>query len=438
MNYGTHIMQIKNSLTTCLILAGLFPSFIARAAAADITANKDVANTAQNPNSAGMNAQGMKSASSNSNTVPPIPSADGSQAGAVFEVTAQRPDVKSADAKALGNTAPTSPKQESAAQMALDETKAALNAQPPSSAQSANPATPAAPHQKPAEETKTTSAAPEAAAGQPAVVPNGAALQTQLMPLGRSDSFPWSGIMAGGFLILGIAAAGVMAVRIKQGRGFTAGRSEKQLQLITSMSLSPKRQIILVRIRDKEVALASTEHGITMLTELAAQGSAQMTMLGDGGNEEPRRRKVQQKVMQDEPVKLVASGANREEDAGHETAIARSEMLMGALKNLREKNLRNRSSGQSEAQVSTSNIQTQEMTAAERKITEPSEQTRGKAESTMKQTRAAFPKYLANAFEQESKRSIPQNQTQSQSSQDEAGNVTNMIRERLKELRPLS
>lgn len=431
-------MQIKNSLTTCLILAGISPSFIARAAAADITAKKDVANNAQNPKSAGTNAQGMKSAPSNSNTVPPIPSADGTQAGAVFEVTAQQPDVKPADAKASGNAAPTEAKLESAAQMALDESKAALNAYPPSSAQSASPAGPAAPQQKAAEENKTNTATPEATAGQPAVVPNGAALQTQLMPLGRSDSFPWSGIMAGGFLILGIAAAGVMAVRIKQGRGFAAGRSEKQLQLITSMSLSPKRQIILVRIRDKEVALASTEHGITMLTELSPQGSAQMTMLGDGGNEEPRRRKVQQKIVQDEPVKLVASGTTREVDAGHETAIARSEMLMGALKNLREKNLRNRSSGQSEAPVSTANIQTQEMTAAERKITEPAEQSRSKAESTMKQTRTAFPKYLANAFEQESKRALPQNQNQAQSSQDEAGNVTNMIRERLKELRPLS
>jgi hypothetical protein len=61
-----------------------------------------------------------------------------------------------------------------------------------------------------------------------------------------------------------------------------------------------------------------------------------------------------------------------------------------------------------------------------------------KTESTMKQTRAAFPKYLANAFEQESKRALPQNQNQNSSNQDEAGNVTNMIRERLKELRPLS
>jgi len=292
MNYGPNTMQLKNSLTTCLVLAGLSPSFIARAAAADITASKEVANTIQNSNPAGGTTQGVKSAAANSNIVPPIPSADGTQAGAVFEVTAQRPDLKPADAKAVINTAPNQPKQESAAQMALDETKAALNSQNPSSTQSASAAAPVAPQQRSAEESKSNPTTSDAAAGQSAVVPNGAALQTQLMPLGRSDSFPWSGIIAGGFLILGIAAAGVMAVRIKQGRVFTAGRSEKQLQLITSMSLSPKRQIILVRIRDKEVALASTEHGITMLTELSTQGATPLTMIGDGGNEEPRRRKV--------------------------------------------------------------------------------------------------------------------------------------------------
>ncbi|NBW83186.1 hypothetical protein EBR21_15660 [bacterium] len=74
----------------------------------------------------------------------------------------------------------------------------------------------------------------------------------------------------------------------------------------------------------------------------------------------------------------------------------------------------------------------------EKKLLESMDGAKVKTESTMKQTRAAFPKYLANAFEQESKRVLQPGQSQSSVPQEEAGNVTNMIRERLKELRPLA
>jgi hypothetical protein len=180
-----------------------------------------------------------------------------------------------------------------------------------------------------------------------------------------------------------------------------------------------------------------------MLTELSGQNRGNLALVDDGGGEEPRKRKVTQRANQDEPVKLVASSAQGGESAGEETALARSEMLMGALKNLREKNLRNKPSRNEEqadapAVSSTSTARTGESRSTERRMAEIPPAEEGKRESTMKQTRAAFPKYLANAFEQESKRTLTQSQSQQASNQDEAGNVTNMIRERLKELRPLS
>ncbi|NBO37476.1 hypothetical protein EBU99_02720 [bacterium] len=283
----------------------------------------------------------------------------------------------------------------------------------------------------------------DAAAATPSnqqVVPNGAALPSQLIPVGQSDTSPWPGYAAGGFLILGLAATGVMLVRLRQGKAFGLNKSEKQMQLLSTLSLSPKRQIILVRIKDKEVAMASTEHGITLLTELPASHKNSLSLLDDGGSEEPRRRKVQQRTVTDEPTKLVASSSSTEE-AGHETAIARSEMLMGALKNLREKNMRGRPTATTtESKLSTTIAPApQELSAAEKRVMENMNESRGKGEPTMKQTRAAFPKYLANAFEQESKRPLNQSQpSQNSSNGDEAGNVTSMIRERLKDLRPLS
>lgn len=266
------------------------------------------------------------------------------------------------------------------------------------------------------------------------LVPNGAALQPQLLPLGQTEHSPWTAYATGGFLILGLAATGVMMVRLRQGKTFGLNKSEKQMQLVSTLALSPKRQIILVRIRDKEVALASTEQGITLLTEMQSQNKHSSAMLDDGGNEEPRRRKAQQRVAQEEPTKMIASGVS--ESVGQETAIARSEMLMGALKNLREKNLRGKEFSSTSENLPPAAIRSSDSEASEKKIQETVSESRSKGEPTLKQTRAAFPKYLANAFEQESKRSINTNSNSSGS--DEAGNVTNMIRERLKDLRPLA
>lgn len=392
--------------------------------------------------------------------VPPIPSPDTATQGATFELQPKKPEAAAADTK---------PNAATAAQPANAVTSASESSN--TTASTALPAVNTASTNTTAAETSSTAAnivqegalqpdtsqanqtdvvknadgSTTSGANTGSMVPNGAALQTQLLPIGQTESFPWNTLLAGTFLILGIAATGVMAVRIKQGRGFSTGRSEKQLQLITSMALSPKRQIILVRIRDKEVALASTEHGITMLTELSAQNRGNLALVDDGGGEEPRRRKVTQRTNQDEPVKLVASSTQEGESAGEETALARSEMLMGALKNLREKNLRNKPSRNEEqtaviAATASSAARSSESRSTERKLVDNPPADESKRESTMKQTRAAFPKYLANAFEQESKRALPQSQSQSQqaNNQDDAGNVTNMIRERLKELRPLS
>lgn len=261
-------------------------------------------------------------------------------------------------------------------------------------------------------------------------VPSGAAIQPQLMPLAQSSENPWASYATVGFLILGMAATGLLAVKLRQGRSFGSNKSERQMQIISSLALSPKRQILLVKIRDKEVALASTETGITLLTEMDTPFRAAPHLVDESGGEDPRRRKVQQKILKEEPSKMIAASS---ESAIDDSAMARSEMLMGALKNLREKSMRGKTAVTNERIEST----VQQPIPETRRAEEPREthgfsKSQAKAEPTLRQTRAAFPKYLANAFEKEANRAPGQSQT------DEAGNVTNMIRERLKELRPLA
>lgn len=262
------------------------------------------------------------------------------------------------------------------------------------------------------------------------LVPSGAAIQPQLMPLAQNSETPWASYATVGFLILGMAATGLLAVKLRQGRSFGSNKSERQMQIISSLALSPKRQILLVKIRDKEVALASTETGVTLLTEMDTPFRTAPHLVDESGGEEPRRRKVQQKILKEEPSKMIAAVS---ESAIDESAMARSEMLMGALKNLREKSMRGKTAINKERIEST----VQQPIPETRRAEEPREtngfsKSQAKAEPTLRQTRAAFPKYLANAFEKEANRAPAQSQT------DEAGNVTNMIRERLKELRPLA
>jgi flagellar biogenesis protein FliO len=450
LKYSAHK---KAGLATTLVLAGFTSAVSLQATAAEPKSTDLIAKSQQANDTASLNKAIAASAADKAALVPPIPAAEPVSQGTTFEVTAQRSGATTSgenSSAALGSGAVTGTinitsdpvnklkdgsLQKTDSSAALSANSAVQNLTLTNTQQDNQNTL----SQKVQDHSKTDLNKTETGTTQIAVVPNGAALQSQLIPLGNSDAFPWSGLIAGGFLILGIAAAGVLTVRLKQGRVFAGSRAEKQLQLITTMSLSPKRQIMLVRIRDKEVALASTEHGITMLTELQSEHSSSVPLLRDSGDDEPRRRKVHQKAISDEPVKLVSSQATYSEDAGQETAIARSEMLMGALKNLREKNLRNRDASTNQStETSSGKSQSPEKSVQDRKVAEPADPQRSKSESTMKQTRAAFPKYLANAFEQESKRALTQNSNQNQSSQDDAGNVTNMIRERLKELRPLS
>lgn len=305
---------------------------------------------------------------------------------------------------------------------AATETQPTTNAQPAPVSQSQPPESSSPPDSSTQPAASTTT--------ENLVVPNGTALQSQFIPMSGNAGTPWSSYAAVSFLVLGMAATGLLVVKLKHGKRLTGGKLERQMQVVSTLPLSPKRQLLLVKIKGKEIALASTENGITLLTEIEPDSQNTRQLVDDSGGDDIRRKKVQQRMIREEPSKMIAATA---EDSLDDSAMARSEMLMGALKNLREKSMKSKPALRTDAaeaeSTGGSSTHTSPMTQEPK---QNYQQGTGKAQPTMRQTRAAFPKYLANAFEKEASR------PSTQAAADEAGNVTNLIRERLKDLRPLS
>lgn len=65
--------------------------------------------------------------------------------------------------------------------------------------------------------------------------------------------------------LLGVTLIAWHLVKSRETRESSATKSVRALQLSATLPLGPKRQILLVRVRDTELALASTEHGISLL-----------------------------------------------------------------------------------------------------------------------------------------------------------------------------
>lgn len=69
------------------------------------------------------------------------------------------------------------------------------------------------------------------------------------------------------FGVLLLIALGAIHLLRRRATGDAPGApSAKPLQLISTLPVGPKRQILLIRVRDQEVAVASTESGITVLS----------------------------------------------------------------------------------------------------------------------------------------------------------------------------
>jgi flagellar biogenesis protein FliO len=275
---------------------------------------------------------------------------------------------------------------------------------------------------------------------------------------------PWqsAGLVFGLLALLG--AGGVALVRLK-GRGtFLPSKQEKLMEIVGTLAIAPKRSVLLVRIKGEEFAISSTEHGITFLHALG-QGNARASaadfdvrgngMVAERLRESPSRLSRVARAApppaalesaatssSSSPSAARADGANpasSRELASDEPVVGdggasrapKSDMLLSALRNMR-------------AKAAQKETRSAELSAPEAKVTPPSGN-KSKAAgngSTSGNAAGSFPRYLANAFAEEGRREVRRgdDSTGRNAPDDEVQmeSVTNLIREKLREMKPLA
>lgn len=224
----------------------------------------------------------------------------------------------------------------------------------------------------------------------------------------------WQGGALVGGVLLSVALFGTMLVRLKRKGKLSFGKTEKDMFILSTLPISPKRQVILIKIRNQEIALASTEQGITFLTEVKPERS----QIRAEAVYQPQLEMAAAELPPPPPSRVkaprVSAPVRDESTKGDDTEKNhKSEIFMQALKSLKSK-------------PASSKVEVREDAPASEVV----QVATPKKSPTMTQTRGNFPKYLANAFEKEQKRSI----STADQEEESVESVTNMIREKLKSL----
>lgn len=183
-------------------------------------------------------------------------------------------------------------------------------------------------------------------------------------------------LMVGFFASLG--AAGFFMLRMRRRGFFKAQKAQNPLELISSLALTPKRQIILLNIRNKEIVIANTEFGVQFLT--------------DAGSVTATERPLP-------PVQIA------------EKPSPKTDILMRALKKIEKSAARSEKPAPALASEAPQPLELDKMDAKS----------------------GTFPKYVSQMFDSESKRSLEQGPPE-----DNVENVTHLIREKLRSMKSLS
>jgi flagellar biogenesis protein FliO len=237
-------------------------------------------------------------------------------------------------------------------------------------------------------------------------------IASQPLHLEQVEPFqPWQ---AGTAITLFLAALGLVGysmVRVRNHKGTKNTRPEKPMEIISSMNIGPKRQLLIVRVRNQEIVIASTEAGVTMLSEVAKENQ-QRPVLADMRPLTQLARAAASAPQQSEADSMSSSNyASNMLGTDEATTARKSDLLTKALNNLKEKKA-----------------------AAKSSDTEKS--TRQSAPTpTLSNNPAGFNKFFANAFEQEAKRTINRQNTENDGNGDDSvENVSKLIREKLKNI----
>ncbi|MCA2958877.1 MAG: FliO/MopB family protein [Silvanigrellales bacterium] len=231
---------------------------------------------------------------------------------------------------------------------------------------------------------------------------------------GSIDFNPWQSLgLVGGMLVF-LAAGGIFLVRFKNRGLFPVSKQEKLMEIVGTLAVAPKRSVVLVRIKGEEFAIASTEQGITFLKTIGAQGGELKSTVSVGepsllsvSRPEPRRFARESTPRLATPPNPSASSKEVPVEPGNAQdkepsgSNPKSEILLSALRNMRGKNPKEAAAHESAPQNSKT---------------------------------SAFPRYLANAFAEESRRELKGQAAE----EHQMESVTSLIREKLREMKPLA
>ncbi len=195
-----------------------------------------------------------------------------------------------------------------------------------------------------------------------------------------------------------IGFLGYLLTKFRKRGMFSISKSEKMMDIISTLSISPKRQVMILRIRDQEIVVSNTETGINFLTEISGGYS-------NKNLQEKKQLQISDKFLMPKNEKSILDKVEHQNSSSEKNVEKKSDILLKALKSINSNNLNQKKNNNSEQNLSS---------------------TQNKSEG--------FPKYLANQFENESKKEIKKKEDDG----DSVENVTNLIREKLRSMKPLN
>ncbi len=191
-----------------------------------------------------------------------------------------------------------------------------------------------------------------------------------------------------------LGALAFIMQKINKKSFFKKQKIENVMNIISTISISPKRQIMLLQIRDKEIVISNTESGINFISDI------QNRALQKESIEEKRPLKLSNFMNNFE--KKIEVNENKLTENKLIENNKKSDILMKAIKKIEKE-------------------KKEEVNKKEEKLLENNSNS------------AIFPKYISNIFENESKKEVKK-----KDDNDSVESVTNLIREKLRSMKPLN
>ena len=211
----------------------------------------------------------------------------------------------------------------------------------------------------------------------------------------------WKIFMISTFFVSILGTLGYLLTKFRKKGIFSLTKSEKIMDIVSTLPISPKRQILILKIRDQEIVVSNTESGISFLTEISSGMSSRNI-------QEKRNFQLNDKYLLPKQEKNIFDKMEQKSEqnniSSEKLSEKKSDILLKALKSINSNNLNQKKN----------------------KAPDENQQIQNKTDN--------FPKYLANQFENESKKEIKKKEEDV----DSVENVTNLIREKLRSMKPLN